>query len=130
MNLAEWSCSQVQKQIIERGDDKEWADSFDGFYLTQGHYSNNSSATLHDHFTGRLARFVHHTKREPGHNWSGTSGGAEADMLNEVLGKAKEAGFVIKENDLRQRFINQCYFLSLFSRRDGDVLFQSECQKS
>ena len=26
-----------------------------------------------------------------------TSGGAEADMLNEVLGKAKETGFVIKE---------------------------------
>ena len=84
--LAEWSCSQVQKQIIERGDDKEWAASFDGFYLTRGHY-NNSSATLHDHFT-----IVHRTKRGPGHNWNGTSGGAEADMLNEVLGKV-----VIKE---------------------------------
>ena len=96
-NLAEWSCSQVQKEIIERGDDKEWSASFDGFYLTRGHYSNNSSATLHDHFTGRVAWFVHRTKRGPGHNWNGTSGGAEADMLDEVLGKAKEAGFVIKE---------------------------------
>ena len=53
-NLAEWSCSQVQKDIIEHGDDKEWAASIDGFYLTRGHYSNNSSATLHDHFTGGL----------------------------------------------------------------------------
>ena len=67
------------------------------FYLTRGHYSNNSSATLHNHFTGRVARFVHCTKRGPGHIWNSTSGGAEADILNEVLGKDKEAGFVIKE---------------------------------
>ena len=53
-NLAEWCCSQVQNAIIERGGDKEWVASFDGFYLTRGHYSNNSSATLHDHFTGRV----------------------------------------------------------------------------
>ena len=96
-NLAEWSCSPVQKEIIERGDDKEWAASFYGFYLTRGHYSNISSATLHDHYTGRVAWFVHRTKRGPGHKWNCTSGGAEADILNEVLGKAKEAGFVIKE---------------------------------
>ena len=61
-NLAEWSCSQVQKKKIERGDDKEWAASFDVFCMTRGHYSNNSSTTLHDHFTGRVAWFAHRTK--------------------------------------------------------------------
>ena len=30
------------------------------------------------------------------HNWEGTSNGAEGDMLNEILRKVKEAGFVIK----------------------------------
>ncbi len=36
-DLAEWSCSQVRKEIMERGDDKKWMASFDGFYLTRGH---------------------------------------------------------------------------------------------
>ena len=53
----EWSCSQVRNEIMKRGDAKEWVASFDGFYLTQGHYSNNSSATLHDHSTGKVAWF-------------------------------------------------------------------------
>jgi len=95
--LAEWSCSQVQKQVRMRGDDKKWMASFDGFYLTRGHYSNNSSATLHDYSTGKVAWFTHRTKRGHGHNWEGTSGGAEADMLDEVLGRVKAAGFVIRE---------------------------------
>ena len=51
-DLMEWSCSQVQNEITKRGDDKEWMASFDCFYLTRGHYSNNSSATLHDHSIG------------------------------------------------------------------------------
>ncbi len=38
-DLAEWSCSQVRKEIMERGDDNKWMASFDGFYLTRGHYS-------------------------------------------------------------------------------------------
>ena len=71
--------------------------SFDGFYLTWGHYLNNSSATLHDHSTGKIAYFSHRTKKGPGHNWSGTSGGAEADILDELLGKAKEDGLVVQE---------------------------------
>ena len=49
--------------IVQRGDAKKWVASFDGFYLTRGHYSNNASATIHDF-------------RE------GTSGGAEGDMLD------------------------------------------------
>ncbi len=96
-DLAEWSCGQVRREIAERGDADQWMASFDGFYLTRGHYSNNSSATLHDYLTGKIAYFCHRTKRGPGHNWNGTSGGAEADMLDELLGKAKEDGMVVKE---------------------------------
>ncbi len=82
---------------MEQGDNKKWMASFDGFYLTRGHYSNNSSATFHDYSTGNIAWFAHRTKRGPGHNWTGTSAGAEPDKLDELLGKAKEAGFFIKE---------------------------------
>ena len=96
-NLAEWTCSQVQNEIMKRGDDKEWMASFYSFYLTRGHYSNNSSATLHDHSTGKVAWFSHRTKQGPGHNWSGTSASTESDMLDELLGKAKGAGFTITE---------------------------------
>ena len=31
MELAEWSCGQVQSKIVERGDDKKWVESFDDF---------------------------------------------------------------------------------------------------
>ena len=96
-NLAEWSCGQVRQEIIARGDAQQWSASFDGFYLTRGHYSNNSSATLHDYSTGNIAYFTHRTKRGPGHNWAGTSAGAEADMLDELLGKAKQYGFRVHE---------------------------------
>ena len=41
--------------------------------------------------------YPNRTKRGLGHNWSVTSAGAETDMLNELLGMAKSAGFVIKE---------------------------------
>lgn len=87
----------MQQRIIERGDDKKWVASFDGFYLTRGHYSNNSSATLHDHSTNDIAWFTHRTKRGPGHNWEGTSGGAEGDMFNELMGNAKDSSFTVKE---------------------------------
>ena len=87
--LAEWSCDHVQQQIVSRGDDQKWIASYDGFYQTRGHYSNNSSATLHDHDSGCIAWFAHRTKRGPGHNWEGTSGGAEADMFNEILRKGQ-----------------------------------------
>ena len=95
--LAEWSCEQVRKQIRSRGDHEQWVASYDGFYLTRGHYSNNSSGTLHDHSTGGVAWFTHRTKRGPGHNWEGTSNGAEGNMFDELLEKVKADGFVIKE---------------------------------
>ncbi len=95
--LAEWSCKHVRDTIEERGDKDKWVASFDGFYLTRGHYSNNSSATIHDYYGGGVAWFTHRTKTGPGHNWEGTSGGAEGDMLEEVLSKVNGADFVIKE---------------------------------
>ena len=95
--LAEWSCSRVRQMIVQRGDAKKWVASFDGFYLTRGHYSNNASATIHDFMSGDIAWFTHRTKRGTGHNWEGTSGGAEGNMLDEVMGKVKDAGFSIKE---------------------------------
>ena len=96
-DLAEWSCGQVRKKIVERGDSKKWIASFDGFYLTRGHYSNNASATIHDYCNGGIAWYTHRTKRGPGHNWEGTSGGAEGDMFDDVLKMVKEEGFNIKE---------------------------------
>ena len=58
---------------------------FDGFYLTRGHYSNNSSATMHDAKTGNIIGYAHRTKRGQDANWEGTSDGAEGNMLDEIL---------------------------------------------
>ena len=95
--LAQWSCEQVREKIHRRGDSKSWTASYDGFYQTRGHYSNNSSATLHDYYSGEIAWFAHRTKRGLGHNWEGTSNGAEGDMFNELLEKVKVAGFNIRD---------------------------------
>ena len=95
--LAEITCENVRIEIRERGDHKQWVASYDGFYLTRGHHSNNSSATLHDYETGKIAWFEHRTKRGPDHNWEGTSNGAESDMLNSILQKVSSAGFVLSE---------------------------------
>ena len=96
-NVAEWSCRGVRDAIEESGNKNKWVASFDGFYLTRGHHSNNCSATIHDYETGKIAWFCHRTKRGLGHNWEGTSGGAEGHMFDELIGKVKEAGFVITE---------------------------------
>ncbi len=95
--LAEWSCCQVRDAIKARGDEKKWVASFDGFYLTRGHHSNNCSATLHDFATGGIAWYCHRTKKGAGHNWEGTSVGAEGDMFDDLIGKAKSACFVVSE---------------------------------
>ena len=44
-----------------------------------------------------IAYFAHRTKRGPGHNWSCTSAGAEADMLDELLGKVRQDGLAVQE---------------------------------
>ncbi len=62
--LAEWFCAQVREYVVRHGDGKHWSASFDGFYLTRGHYSNNSSATIHDFTTGKIAYFAHRTNVE------------------------------------------------------------------
>lgn len=95
--LAEWTCEHLREKITSRGDKNKWIASFDGFYLTRGHYSNNCSATVHDHQTGGIAWYTHRTKRGAGHNWEGTSAGAEGDMFDELMGKIKDAGFVVQE---------------------------------
>ena len=53
--LAKKPCEQVQQRIIDRGDKLNWTASFDSFYLTRGHHSNNCSATLHDHSSDKIA---------------------------------------------------------------------------
>lgn len=95
--LAKASCEAVRVAIRQHGDHQKWTASYDGFYLTRGHHSNNSSATLHDYATGKIAWFAHRTKRGNQHNWEGTSGGAEGDMLDEVLKRAKDEGFNVRE---------------------------------
>ena len=95
--IAQWSCAEVRKCVVERGEKESWVSSFDRYYLTRGHHLNNCSATLHDYSTGRIAYFKHRTKRGASYNWDGTSGGAEAGMFDEILTEARENGFTIKE---------------------------------
>ena len=83
--------------ISNRGKQHDWVVSFDGFYQTRGHHSNNASASLHDYQTGLIAWYQHRTKRGAGHNWEGTSGGSEGDILNSILQEVKEAGFKVAE---------------------------------
>ena len=94
-SLAIQSCQQVQENIIARGEKLHWKASFDGFYLTHGYHSNNSSATLHDVMSGKIAWFTHQSKRGIGSNWVSTSSGAEGDMLHTMLDDVKESSFQI-----------------------------------
>ena len=87
----------MHQQIIDRGDQSHLKVSFDGFYLTRGHHSNNSSAMMHDIVTDKIVWFTHRAKHEPGANWLGTSGDAEGDMLSELLAKARSERFVISQ---------------------------------
>ena len=66
--LALVSCKPVHQQIIDRGDHSHLKVSFDGFYLTRGHHSNNSSTTVR-----------------------------ASDMLSGLLTKAKSEEFVISQ---------------------------------
>ena len=95
--LAEMSCNQVRQKVVSHGEKFSWVASYDGFYLTQGHHSNNCSATLHDVAPDKIAWFSHRTKRRPGANWEGTLSGAEGDMLRKILNNVKAKGFNIKQ---------------------------------
>ena len=96
-DLAEIICEQVREKIILRGEKFSRVTSYDGFYLTRGHHSNNFSGTLHDVSSDKIAWFAHRTKRGPGANWEGTSSGAEGAILREILGDVKARGFTIKQ---------------------------------
>ena len=82
------TCKQVHQQIIDRGDQSQLKVAFDGFY---------SSATIHDTVSDKIVWFSHRTKRGLSANWLGTSGGAEGDMLNDLLSQAKAEGFVVTQ---------------------------------
>ena len=110
--LAKWSCGQVQQEIIRRGGAKQWTASFDGFYQTRGHYSNNSSATLHDFSTGKIAYFAHRTKRGPGHNWSGTS--LVQKPIRWMSSWVKSRRACSTGNGFGQGHLRKCYILSAF----------------
>ena len=95
--LAQWSCEIVRDDIIARGDQGKWMASYDGFYLTRGFHSNNSTGTMHDVASDKIAWFAHRTKRGSGANWVGTSSGTEGDMLKEILGDVKSKGFTVDQ---------------------------------
>ena len=83
--IADWSVQEARTEAVRRGDKSSLHIQSDGFYLTRGHYSNNSSATVHDAKSGKIIAYAHRTKRGQGANWEGTSGGAEGDMFGEML---------------------------------------------
>lgn len=84
--IADWSVQEARNEVLRRGDKSSLHMQFNGFFLTRGHYSNNSCATVHDAQSGKIIAYAHRTKGGQGANWEGTSGGAEGDMLSEMLG--------------------------------------------
>ena len=95
--LASWSCREVRKEVVRRGDQHNLKILFDGFYLTRGYHANNSTGTIHDEKTGRVMGFAHRSKRGIGSKWVGTSGGAEGDIFEELLSNLKQEEFNVKE---------------------------------
>ena len=95
--LANWSCSEVKQQIIRRGEQKNLKIVFNGFYLTQGFHANSASVTIHDEQTRKVLQFTHRSKRGLAKNWTGTSGGAEGDILEELLTNLQKGNFDVKE---------------------------------
>ena len=83
--LAESSCEQVTADIDKQGDHKQWTTSFDDFYFTRGHHSNNSSAIVHDMESEGIAWFTHHTKRGKDSNWLGISAGATSIEASSII---------------------------------------------
>ena len=65
------------EDIIARGDQVKWMTSPIGFYLTRGFTLNNSTGTMHDVASDKIAWFTHCTKRESDANWVGTLSGTE-----------------------------------------------------
>ena len=89
--LANWSCSEVKQQIIRRGEQKNLKMVLNGFYL------NSASVTIHDEQTRKVLQFTHRSKRGLAKNWTGTSEGAEGDILEELLTNLQKGNFDVKE---------------------------------
>ena len=128
---------EARTEAVRRGDKSSLHIQFDGFYLTRGHYSNNSSATVHDAKTGKIIAYLHRTKRGQGANWEGTSGGAAwPTMLRHqavensltTSGAAKKELFSSRDNCncwVLKQFERTSYFLGI----QAWVLRQNEKQK-
>ena len=82
----------VRDDVVARGDQGKWTASYVGFYLTRRYHSNNSTSTMHDVVSHKIAWFAHRTKRGSGANWVGISSGMEEDMLKEISGDVTSKG--------------------------------------
>ena len=74
--IADWNVQEARTEAVRRGDKSSLHIQFDGLYLTRGHYSINSSATVHYAKTGKIIAYSHRTKPGQGANWEGANGGA------------------------------------------------------
>ena len=83
-----------------RGDADKPEINFDGFYLTRGHHSNNSSAMIHDSKIVKIIASTHPTKRAKSSNLERTSSGAEGDMMKKMLQDLLNKKFQIKTSIL------------------------------
>ena len=73
--------------------------SYDGFCLTRGfHSKKNSTGTMHDMASDKIAWFGHRTKRGSGANWMRTLSGTEGDMLKEILEDVKSKDFTVESD--------------------------------
>ena len=59
--IADWSVQEARTEALRRGDKSSLHIQFDGFFLTRGHYSNNSCAIVHDAKTGKIIAYLHRT---------------------------------------------------------------------
>ena len=128
---------ETRTEAVRRGDKSSLHIQFGSFNLTRGHYSNNSSATVHDAKTGKIIAYSHRTKRGQGANWEGTRGGAAwptmlrhqaAENSLTTSSAAKKELFSSRDNCscwILKKFERTSYFL----RIQAWVLRQNEKQK-
>ena len=72
--------------------------------------------------------------RGHGHNWEGTSGAAEADMLTEILAEVKQAGFdtteLITDKDSSVNAIYTATISPKTQLRTAEIIQQKRCIKT
>ena len=96
MGIAERSLGQVREAIRKRGDTVQRNGWFHTMVFTR---LGATIQTIRQQPSIRESGMVQTQDREWDRPqlWEGTSGGAESDMLDEILGQVKAAGFVISE---------------------------------